>query len=68
MTVKQICDNSSKQLVIHGMLVIDKEFGAFFDIPESYEGVPCDDIDYVSQLPQNMVLNELHVKDREWWR
>jgi hypothetical protein len=63
MTVSDIKKNSLKQLVIHGFLIPDGDFGIGFNIPDRY-----DDIDYVDQLPSDLILEELHVMDKEWWR
>jgi len=68
MSVKQIVSASNKQLLIHGMLVVDGEYGAFFDVPEIYEGKPYDDIDTTSQLPGDMILKQIHVMTHDWWR
>ena len=68
MSVKQIVNASTKQQFIHGTLVLDGEFGAFFEVPEVYEGRQYDDIDTVGQLPDEMVLQQLTVMDRNWWR
>lgn len=68
MTVKEVCDKSTKQLVVHGMIVMDGDFGIFFDVPETHQNQHYDDIDSIKQLPREMVLSELHVMHPEWWR
>lgn len=68
MPVSEILDKSKKQLIIHGMLILDDDFGVGFNIPDKYNGSYYDDVDYVDQMPQNMVLEELHVMKKEWWR
>jgi hypothetical protein len=68
MSVRQIAEQSVKHLLLHGMLIIDGDYGAGFSIPDSYEGRAFDDVDYISQLPLAMKLDELHVMDPEWWR
>jgi hypothetical protein len=68
MTVAEVIRLSNKQAFIHGMLVIDAEFGASFDVPEVYNGKPYDDVDSAKQLPAEMILEQIHVMDNEWWR
>jgi hypothetical protein len=68
MCVDEICALSTKQLVIHGMLILDGDFGAGFSIPERYKDGLYDDVDSVKELPGAMVLDELHVMHPEWWR
>ena len=68
MTVKQVCEKSLKQLLIHGMIVVDGDFGVFFDVPEVYQGQQFDDVDEICQLPAEMALSELHVMEPSWWR
>ncbi|MEC4717737.1 hypothetical protein RY831_01115 [Noviherbaspirillum sp. CPCC 100848] len=63
MTIKEIKRHSTRQLVIHGFLIIDDEYGLGFSIANDFE-----DVDYVSQLPDDLILEELHVMSTEWWR
>jgi hypothetical protein len=67
MSVGQVIRASKKQVFIHGMIVVDGEFGAFFDVPEIYDGKQYDDIDTVLQLPDDMILDSLHVMTGNWW-
>jgi hypothetical protein len=64
MTIAQIIAATQKQLLIHGYLVVDGDFGFCFNLPHPYD----DDHDYISQLPGDLILGEVYVKDREWWR
>lgn len=68
MTVSEAVERTGKQLVIHGMLILDGEFGMGFSIPDKFEGKFYDDIESVNDLPGHMKLDELHVMHREWWR
>ncbi len=68
MTVNQVREKSLKQVLIHGMIVVDDDFGAFFDVPEVYECRQFDDVDNIFQLPPEMALSELHVMEPNWWR
>jgi hypothetical protein len=64
MSVAQIVAATQKQLLIHGFLVVDNVFGFCFDLPSPYD----DDVDHVSELPRDLILEEVYVKDKEWWR
>jgi hypothetical protein len=64
MTVDEIVAATQKQLLIHGFLVVDADYGFCFNLPHPYD----DDLDYISQLPNDLVLEEVCVKDKEWWR
>lgn len=68
MTIEDICKRSHRQLILHGFLLLDGDFGAGFSIPDRYEGQCFDDVDFIEQLPRTMVLTELHVMEPEWWR
>ena len=68
MTVQEIVENSNKQLIIHGMIVLDAEYGIFFEIPEFYNGKQYDDVDSVAELPATMILENIHVMNKNWWR
>lgn len=68
MTVGEVVACTEKQMIIHGVLVVDGEFGAGFNVPDQYEGRFYDDVDSADDLPSDMPLRELHVMDREWWR
>lgn len=67
MTISKILERTKKQMCINGRLVLDAEYGLFYDIPEKYHGEYYDDIDHVSDLPIYMVLSDLHIADRNWW-
>lgn len=67
-TVGKLRELAGTALVIHGYIIVDKEFGVLFSIPEKYAGKFYDDIDAIEQLPSHMALNEILVRDREWWR
>lgn len=62
MTIHEIEQNSSKQTIVHGMLILDTDFGAGFRIPDEYE-----DIDHFKQFPKDMVLEEIHIMEKDWW-
>ncbi|MCS3799198.1 hypothetical protein [Niastella sp. OAS944] len=64
MSVAQVVAATQKQLLIHGFLVVDNDFGFCFNLPSPYD----DDLDHVSELPDDLVLEEVYVKDKEWWR
>lgn len=64
MSIAQIVAASQKQLLIHGYLVVDNDFGFCFNLPHPYD----DDFDFISQLPNDLILGEVYVKDKEWWR
>ena len=64
MSVAEIVAATQKQLLIHGFLVPDNNYGVCFNLPHPYD----DDYDYISQLPNDLILEEVYVKDREWWR
>ncbi len=68
MTVSEVVACSEKQAIVHGVLVLDGEFGVGFSVPDKYEGKFYDDVDNVNELPGDMKLEELHVMHREWWR
>lgn len=64
MSVAQIVAATQKQLLIHGFLVVDNDFGFCFNLPHPYD----DDLDHISELPDDLILDEVYVKDKEWWR
>ncbi|WP_265594246.1 hypothetical protein [Haloferula sp. BvORR071] len=66
MPVREIAANSAKQLFTAGWLIIDGEFGLQFDVPEVYKGIAYDDFDTIEQLPDEMIIEYLHVVDRGW--
>lgn len=68
MSIIQLQEIANKTLVIHGMIVVDNEFGVAFDFPEVFRDECFDDVDFISQLPDEMPVTEIHVLDREWWR
>lgn len=68
MSVRQIVEASDKQLCVHGTVVVDGEFGVFYDVPEIYDGQLFDDVDSIRQLPDEMILERLNVMSRDWWR
>lgn len=63
MSITQIIAVSQKQMLLHGSLVVDAEFGVCFDVP-----YPYDEYDYVHELPKDLVLDNLYVKNSNWWR
>ncbi|MCE9605834.1 MAG: hypothetical protein K8U03_13140 [Planctomycetia bacterium] len=68
MSVKRIRQHSSKQLIMHGVLMVNDDYGAGFSIPDLYEGKQYDDVDHIAELPDGMILEELNVMASEWWR
>lgn len=68
MSVRSIRKHSSKQLIMHGVLMVNDDFGIGFSIPDVYEGTQYDDVDHITQLPEGMILEELNVMAPEWWR
>ena len=68
MTVAELKAVADKLLVIHGYIVLDGEFGVAFDFPEFFEGVPYDDLENIEELPDHMPLNEMVIRNKEWWR
>ncbi len=68
MTVSEAVACTGRQIVIHGRLVLDGEFGMGFNIPDTYGGKFYDDVDSVDDLPGEMKLEELHIMNRDWWR
>ncbi len=68
MTVSEAVDRTGKQLVIHGMLILDGEFGMGFNIPDKFDRKFYDDIESANDLPGHMKLEELQVMHCEWWR
>ncbi|AKJ30737.1 hypothetical protein [Caldimonas brevitalea] len=63
MTVEDVVKASRKQLITAGVLLLDGDCGAGFDIPDEFG-----DYDYVEQLPQDLKLEEFHVARPYWWR
>ena len=68
MRVGDIVRVTEHQVLLHGFLIVERQFGMAFSIPEDFRGVPLDDVDRVEELPEEMILEELHVTDPEWWR
>ena len=66
--VAQVRTMASKILFVHGMLVLNGEFGVVLEVPVVYRGQKYDDIDSIDELPLDMRLDWVHVMDREWWR
>lgn len=64
MSVAQVVAATQKQLLIHGFLVVDNDYGFCFNLPSPYD----DDLDHISELPDDLILEEVYVKDKEWWR
>jgi hypothetical protein len=67
-SVRQVLAATEKQLFIHGMIIVDAEYGVVFEVPEIYAGECYDDIDTIYDLPDDMTFERIHVMDPEWWR
>ena len=67
MTVGEILSMCKSAMLNHGVLIIDKDFGAGYVVPERHHDQFYDDIDSVKQLPLSMVLDEIQVIDKDWW-
>lgn len=63
LTVKEIIKYSTKQMLLHGFLIIDGIYGLGYNLTNYYE-----DCDYIDQLPKNLILEELYVMQNDWWR
>jgi hypothetical protein len=63
MSVENIIKNSNKQLILHGCLIVNNDFGFYFILPSPYDEIA----DNITQLPKDLVLNYIHVENIEWW-
>jgi hypothetical protein len=61
MSVAQIKAVTNKQLLTCSALVLNDELGVFFALPSLYE-----DCDYISEIPEDLVLEEIYVMPRNW--
>ncbi|CAA0149803.1 hypothetical protein V3A08_11210 [Tenacibaculum maritimum] len=63
MTVDQIIKKSEYQIFLHGTLMVNKDFGVGYNVPEEYSH-----LDYVDQLPKDLLLTEMFVMKEDWWK
>lgn len=61
MTLAEVLSRSSRLHLVAGVLVVDLDFGAGFQLTEDWDWV-----DHVSQLPPHLVLDEMFVRERTW--
>ena len=61
MTVKNFQDLTPSHRFIHGYLMIGKEKGGGFVIPDGYEYY-----DYLNQFPDDFELDKMFVMDSNW--
>ncbi len=62
MNISEILAQSEKQLIIHGFLIIDRDFGFGFEIPREFE-----DCDYAENLPKDFIPERLYVFPEDQW-
>ena len=62
MSVRNILKQSSKQLMLHGLLVLDGEYGAAYGVPSEFS-----ELDYAKELPSELRLDEINVMSTDWW-
>lgn len=63
MTVGEVIDESVDQIYLHGTLIVNKDFGVGYTISDDF-----DHLDYVHQLPRELVLEEMFVLNKDWWK
>lgn len=61
MRLEEILECTSKQSLVYGFLIMDNDFNAGFSLPDEYE-----DLDYVKDLPIDLILDEFHVMPKGW--
>ena len=62
MSISQILSESERQLILHGFLILDRDFGFGFEIPEEFEN--CD---YAENLPEDFVPERIYVFPENQW-
>lgn len=63
MTLEEIINSSSQQMILHGYIIVDAEFGICFSLPNEFE-----EFDSVNELPTDLIFNRILIKEKEWWR
>jgi len=62
-TLAQIIQNSTRQRVFHGCVIIDNNFGFSFELPAPYDEIG----DSIEHLPLDLELTMLRVVDLSSW-
>lgn len=62
-TVEHLLKVSSQQNLLHGAIILDRDFGFYFPIPYPHDELA----DSIQDLPLQLRLDVLHVENVAWW-